>query len=159
MRLWSVHPKYLDTRGLVAVWREGLLAQAVLRGRTTGYRHHPQLHRFKAQSSPVGAIADYLRSVHAEAVQRGYEFAAAKISRARTTGTMDVTRGQLLYEWRHLMAKLAVRDPQALGRLSKVRRPLAHPSFRIVSGGVEPWENSERADPGGSKPWRSSRVR
>ena len=71
MRLWSVHPKYLDTRGLVAQWREGLLAQAVLRGRTNGYRHHPQLQRFRAQPSPLGAIADYLRGVHAEAVNRG----------------------------------------------------------------------------------------
>jgi hypothetical protein len=153
-----VHPKYLDARGLVALWREGLLAQAVLRGRTYGYRHHPQLRRFRAQSSPVGAIAAYLRSVHAEAVLRGYEFAAAKISRARTTGTIAVTRGQLLYEWNHLTAKLAIRDPQALGRLGHVRRPHAHPSFRIVSGGVEPWENLHRGGPGGSKPWRSSRV-
>ncbi|HEU5178767.1 MAG TPA: pyrimidine dimer DNA glycosylase/endonuclease V, partial [Burkholderiales bacterium] len=32
MRLWSLHPKYLDARGLVALWREALLAQAVLRG-------------------------------------------------------------------------------------------------------------------------------
>jgi hypothetical protein len=29
-RIWSLHPKYLDARGLVALWREGLLAQAVL---------------------------------------------------------------------------------------------------------------------------------
>jgi hypothetical protein len=67
MRLWSLHPKYLDARGLVALWREGLLAQAVLRGRTNGYVHHPQLERFRAESSPLGAIADYLRGVHGEA--------------------------------------------------------------------------------------------
>jgi hypothetical protein len=72
MRLWSVHPKYLDSRGLVALWREALLAQAVLRGRTNGYVHHPQLQRFRAQPSPLGAIADYLRGVHLEAVRRGY---------------------------------------------------------------------------------------
>jgi hypothetical protein len=28
---------------LVAVWREGLLAQAVLQGKTNGYKNHPQL--------------------------------------------------------------------------------------------------------------------
>jgi hypothetical protein len=34
MRLWSLHPKHLDRQGLLAVWREGLLAQEVLRGET-----------------------------------------------------------------------------------------------------------------------------
>lgn len=140
MRLWSVHPKYLDTRGLVGQWREGLLAQAVLRGRTNGYRHHPQLQRFRAQPSPLGAIADYLRGVHAEAVNRGYAFAARKISPARASGIIAVTHGQLMYEWSHLMAKLATRDPKLRGRLTHVRRPQSHPSFRIVSGDVEAWE-------------------
>ena len=32
MRLWSLSPRYLDVKGLVAVWREGLLADAVLLG-------------------------------------------------------------------------------------------------------------------------------
>lgn len=30
MRLWSIHQSYLDRQGLLAVWREGLLAQGVL---------------------------------------------------------------------------------------------------------------------------------
>jgi len=80
VRLWSVHPKYLDARGLVALWREALLAQAVLRGGTKAYLHHPQLQRFRAQPSPLGAIADYLRGVHDEAIRRGYAFMARKIS-------------------------------------------------------------------------------
>jgi hypothetical protein len=63
MRLWTLHPKYLDAQGLVALWREGLLAQKVLRGRTRGYRHHPQLARFRAQADPVASIARYLRAV------------------------------------------------------------------------------------------------
>ena len=41
MRLWTLHPQYLDPRGLVALWREALLAQKVLLGRTRGYRAHP----------------------------------------------------------------------------------------------------------------------
>jgi hypothetical protein len=41
---------YLDGRGLVALWREALLAQAVLRGRTRGYRH-PQLARFRSREN------------------------------------------------------------------------------------------------------------
>jgi hypothetical protein len=108
MRLWSVHPKYLDARGLVALWREALLAQAVLRRRTNGYTHHPQLHRFRAQVSPLGAIAEYLRGVHLDAASRGYAFAAGKISRARGFGDIAVTRGQLMHEWNHLLAKLAM---------------------------------------------------
>jgi len=150
MRLWSVHPKYLDGRGLVALWREGLLAQAVLRGRTNGYRHHPQLERFRAQPSPLGAIADYLRSVHAEAVRRGYAFASRKVSLARGSGLIAVTRGQLMHEWSHLMAKLAIRDPELRGRLARVGRPLSHPSFRVVSGDVETWEKR----PGTAEPDR-----
>jgi hypothetical protein len=141
MRLWSLHPKYLDARGLVALWREALLAQAVLRGRTKGYRHHPQLQRFRAQPSPVGAIADYLRGVHAESVTRGYAFTRDKISSARANGrTIPVPRGQLRHEWEHLAAKLARRDPERRRKLSAVRRPQPHPSFRVVAGGVENWE-------------------
>ena len=140
MRLWSVHPKYLDARGLVALWREGLLAQAVLRGQTRGYRHHPQLLRFRVQPSPVGAIAAYLRVVHAEAARRGYSFAADKLSTARVAGTITVTRGQLTHEWEHLLAKLAVRDPASFQRLATMTRPSPHPLFRIILGTVEAWE-------------------
>ena len=53
MRLWSLHPKYLDSKGLVAVWREGLLALEVLKGNTKGYRSHPQLTRFLQEGNPV----------------------------------------------------------------------------------------------------------
>lgn len=140
MRLWSVHPKYLDARGLVALWRESLLAQAVLKGQTKGYRHHPQLQRFRAQPSPLGSIAEYLRGVHAEAIRRGYMFDARKIGPARGSGVIAVTRGQLMHEWSHLMAKLAVRDAELFCCLSLVRRPQSHPLFRIVPGGVETWE-------------------
>lgn len=151
MRLWSVHPKYLDVRGLVALWREALLAQAVLACRTNGYRHHPQLHRFRAQGSPLGAIAEYLRGVHANAASRGYAFAARKISRARSSGDIAVTRGQLIHEWDHLLAKLAIRDPGLRDRLEVVRRPRPHPMFRIVAGDVEAWEKAPRGLPNKAK--------
>ena len=79
MRLWSLHPKYLDAQGLVALWREGLLARAVLRGNTRGYKHHPQLDRFTAHAQPRLAINAYLAGVHAEAEARGYSFDRTKI--------------------------------------------------------------------------------
>ncbi len=144
MRLWSLHPKYLDARGLVALWREALLAQAVLMGRTKGYLHHPQLQRFRAQPSPVGSIADYLRGVHAEAVRRGYAFDSQKISPARGFGIIEVTHGQLMYEWKHLMAKLAARCPEMYRQLSPLDSPDPHPLFRVVPGDIETWEKSLR---------------
>jgi len=142
VRIWSLHPKYLDARGLVAVWREGLLAQAVLRGRTRGYVRHPQLLRFKEQSLPVGFIAEYLRVVHEEAVRRGYRFAAAKISRSRVHSRLTVTRGQLEFEWNHLMEKLRTRDPKLHARLAILKTPRPHPLFRVVRGSIAPWEKA-----------------
>src|SRR5579859_2065269 len=112
MRLWTIHPRYLDAKGLVALWREGLLAQKVLQGLTKGYRHHPQLLRFRKVSKPAAAVADYLRVVLAESRRRGYSFNAAKISAAKFRGRIRETDGQLAYEWRHLLRKLRVRDPE-----------------------------------------------
>jgi hypothetical protein len=140
MRLWSLHPAYLDGRGLVALWREALLAQAVLRGQTRGYKHHPQLQRFRANSRPVGTIADYLRAVRAEACRRGYRFAADRISRARGGGHIAVSRGQLDYEWQHLVAKLRRRDPQWLERFGRIDAVRPHPLFRVTRGGIADWE-------------------
>jgi len=147
MRLWTLHPKYLDARGLVALWREALLAQAVLRGQTVGYRAHPQLDRFREHASPCAAIADYLRGVRAEALGRGYTFDPTRIGRARTRTRIAATRGQLDYEWAHLMAKLARRDPGRRAALRRIRRPDPHPLFGVVAGGVAAWERRSRAEP------------
>ena len=140
MRLWTLHPRHLDARGLVAAWREALLAQKVLRGGTRGYRHHPQLARFRAQPRPVAAIAALLAGLAKEARRRGYQFDTTKIARTRRPGRIAETRGQLLFEWRHLRAKLRKRAPPAYRRLRGVIRPDAHPLFRIVPGGVREWE-------------------
>jgi hypothetical protein len=140
MRLWSIHPRYLDARGLVALWREGLLAQAVLRGRTKGYTRHPQLERFRETSSPVGSVAAYLRVVQHEASRRGYKFRAGRISRRRWDGRIAVSRGQVAYEWEHLRRKLARRDASWLRALGDVRVPGLHPVFRAVAGAVAAWE-------------------
>ena len=140
MRIWTVHPRYLDTKGLVAAWREGLLAQKVLKGETRGYRNHPQLARFKAETDPVGAISLYLRSLHEEADARGYNFAGDKIGPSDFRGTIRSTRGQLLYEWAHLIRKLRVRDARRHAELQSVAEPEPHPLFEIVEGGVEDWE-------------------
>jgi hypothetical protein len=143
MRIWSLHPKYLDPPGLVALWREGLLAQAVLSGKTKAYTKHPQLVRFREQPSPLGAIAEYLRIVHSEAVLRGYHFDGRKISRARSSGQVAVTRGQLQYEWRHLMEKLRMRNPRWRANLEAVERPQQHPLFSVHRGPQAEWEKGK----------------
>lgn len=137
MRLWSIHPKYLDPAGLVALWREALLAQKVLAGETKGYRHHPQLDRFRDRR---GAISRYLRHVYDEATDRGYAFDRLKIAAHRTPPRLIVTRGQLAYEWEHLRAKLAVRNERMFAVIERVRRPDPHPLFDVVRGGVAEWE-------------------
>jgi hypothetical protein len=140
MRLWTLHPRYLDARGLVALWREALLAQAVLRGRTRGYTRHPQLARFRASTAPVACVGRYLDAVYREAARRGYRFDRRKIADKRRTAPIDATDGQLEYEWRHLRTKLSRRDRGWLARVRDVRRPDVHPSFRVVPGPVEEWE-------------------
>jgi hypothetical protein len=144
MRLWSLHPRYLDPKGLVALWREGLLAQAVLAGDTRGYKHHPQLARFLDTASPRKAIAVYLRAVHDEAVCRGYHFDAGKIGRGGAVEQLSVTRGQLNYEWAHLTRKLRLRAPQWQQQFAALKLPQAHPLFRVVRGGVAAWEVVDR---------------
>ena len=152
MRLWTFHPKYLDARGLVALWREALLAQAVLRGRTRGYTRHPQLVRFRLARAPVGCIAEYLKAVHAEGVVRGYAFEAGKIARGGRGKTIAATRGQLDYELSCLLDKLRHRDPKRYDDLNRARRIEPHPLFPIVPGGVEDWEKGAGAARGDRVP-------
>jgi pyrimidine dimer DNA glycosylase len=140
VRIWTLHPRYLDAQGLVALWREALLAQNVLSGVTKGYKHHPQLTRFRAASDPAAAIASYLAGVLEEAARRGYSFDSRKISGRRLATLLDETRGQLLYEWDHLREKLKRRSPKLHGEWRLVEIPDPHPLFRIVPGGIEPWE-------------------
>jgi len=140
MRLWSLHPRYLDAKGLVALWREALLAQKVLQGNTKGYRNHPQLLRFKRQQDPLAAIAAYLREVQHEADRRGYHFDASKIAPHAAAKTIPVTDAQLAYEFGHLAAKLAVRDAEACARLQRETTVQTHPLFVQIKGEVEAWE-------------------
>jgi len=158
MRLWTLHPRFLDAKGLVALWREALLAQAVLRGLTRGYRHHPQLDRFREHGTPRSAINAYLRAVHDESIERSYRFDTAKVGPVRSTATIVATSGQLEYEWDHLLRKLRERSPDDYRRL-KGQRPQAHPLFDIVAGPVAPWEitrpSSRATRPARSPPRRS----
>jgi hypothetical protein len=140
MRLWTLHPKYLDSKGLVALWRESLLAQKVLKGGTKGYNNHPQLIRFKDSKNPLGAIATYLRHVAAEAEVRGFTFDRSKIDNKRILHAMSVTDKQVAYEYMHLLKKLRTRDPDFHHKLLQTPKVQLHPLFREVPGNIESWE-------------------
>lgn len=142
MRLWSINPQYLDSMGLVALWREGLLAQKVLLGETRGYRNHPQLNRFRAAPDPLLAIGCYLAAVESEARRRDYRFDGSKIVKAGACPGIAVRQGQVEYEWRHLMEKLSARAPVLFERNRAVLHPQVHPLFQLVPGGVEDWERT-----------------
>ena len=142
MRLWTLHPQYLDSRGLVALWRESLLAQAVLLGQTEGYRHHPQLLRFREHPSPLGAIGTYLFGVHQESERRGFHFDSSKINPARVESRIEETEGQVRFEWHHLMHKLQRREPRLFAELATVSHPESHPLFHIAPGEVRDWEHT-----------------
>jgi len=140
MRIWSIHPQHLDAKGLVALWRETLLAQKVLRGQTKGYRNHPQLKRFKSHAAPLAAIGAYLQAVQLEAARRGYNFDASKILNKGLAAKILVTEGQVAYELGHLKAKLKVRDFAAYEKLNNNASPSLHPLFILIDGGIEDWE-------------------
>jgi len=147
MRLWSLHPRYLDRQGLTACWREALLAQAVLLDRTKGYRNHPQLERFRAQPDPAAAVGAYLVAVAAEAGERGYRFDLARVERPGTVEPIPVTAGQVAHEWQHLTAKLQARSPDRAVLLEGVLTPEPHPLFHVVPGDVETWERATDSRP------------
>lgn len=140
MRLWTLHPRYLDPQGLVALWREGLLARKVLAGQTRGYRHHPQLTRFRATPDPLAAIDAYLHAVADEADARGYHFRRDKLGPRSAEPQLDATEGQLAFERGHLRAKLTRRDPARLEALPAAGAPEAHPLFALRAGPIEDWE-------------------
>jgi hypothetical protein len=142
MRIWSLHPKYLDKKGLVALWREALLAKNVLEGKTKGYRNHPQLNRFKKVDKPLDCIDQYLSIVYQESVKRGYKFDRSKICWNFTPTKLNVTNGQLNYERTLLLDKLRTRDKVRYHELIDKNKFESHPLFNVVEGAIEEWEKN-----------------
>ncbi|MBC7307047.1 MAG: DNA lyase [Dietzia sp.] len=139
MRLWSIHPDLLDRAALIAGWREGLLAQKVLRGLTKGYRAHPQLERFRTLPDPVAGIATWLHGLADAADARGYRFDRTRVVLPPGPERLPLTDGQLALEWAHLRAKVIERDPPWLDRLVA---PRPHPMFDLIPGPVAAWERA-----------------
>ena len=140
MRIWSLHPKYLDAKGLVALWRETLLAKHVLQGKTKGYKNHPQLNRFNKTKNPVDSIDHYLSFVLLEAQSRDYNFDASKVAASFKRSKLAVTKGQMDHETQHLLKKLKTRDWKKFKQVRSIRSLEPHPMFRIKKGEIESWE-------------------
>ncbi len=140
MRIWSLHPQHLDTKGLVALWRETLLAKHVLEGKTKWYKNHPQLNRFKALPDPINAMNAYLSEIYHEAERRWFTFTRDKIQWNFTPEIIVVTDGQVAYETKHLLGKLETRDPERHTKLKHKKSLTTHPLFQITSGEIESWE-------------------
>jgi len=139
VRIWSVHPRFLDRQGLLGCWRETLLAQAVLAGDTRGYTRHPQLERFRAAADPMGAVGAYLRGLADDGERRGYRLDRRRIRTADSRIRLEVAIGQLEHEWLRLGAKLEGRSPAAADAW-RAAEPQPHPLFQVVPGGVAGWE-------------------
>jgi len=140
MRIWSLHPGYLDSKGLVALWRETLLAKKVLEGKTKGYKNHPQLIRFRETKSPLSAINKYLEQLVKEAKNRGYNFDRRKVERTRSSEKIQVATGQVRYEFEHLLNKLKKRDTKRYEKIKNIKHIQLHSLFRSKRGGIEGWE-------------------
>lgn len=140
MRLWSLHPQYLDSKGLVSVWREGLLAKAVLEGKTRGYTNHPQLIRFRNYNDPGNAINMYLWYILQESKLRGYHFDESKVKRPQHSICIYVTDDQIYYEVKHILKKLKVRSQTHYHKLFPLSDITPHPIFTVIPGQIEDWE-------------------
>ena len=143
MRIWSLNPSYLDPKGLVALWRESLLALAVVSGTTKGYKNHPQLKRFLKADDPVNSMRCYLWFVYLDSEARGYHFDRKKIGRRKACPLLPVTEGQLRYEMEHLKAKLKQRDPDRYEKLLEITKPEPHSMFACIVGDIEEWERTK----------------
>ncbi|MDO5581206.1 MAG: pyrimidine dimer DNA glycosylase/endonuclease V [Planctomycetia bacterium] len=138
MRLWTLHPKYLDRQGFLAVWREGLLAKHVLEQWTVdpekriAYGNHPQLDRFKITDDPVAAISLYLAGIFAESQRRKYSFDRNKFDIPDVKIIIPTITAEIEFERNHLLQKLIKRDPQAADRLRTDSVLQLHSLFAIA---------------------------
>jgi len=142
MRLWTINFKYLDAKGLLALWREALLAKNVLEGLTKGYKNHPQLIRFYTHQNSIDAINAYLLEVYKEACVRGYKFDVTKVGKfdAENLSKIAVTRGQIEYEFSFLQEKLKLRDLKKYKENLNVKNIEISTIFTKIDGDIELWE-------------------
>lgn len=142
MRIWSIHPRYLDSKGLIALWRETLLAKKVLEGKTKGYKNHPQLYRFKNAKNPIKYVNCYLEAIWLESKRRNYNFNESKFEKTKNIEKINVTQGQVHFELNHLLKKLKLRDIEFYNKIKLINDIEIHPLFELIEGEIEPWEKT-----------------
>lgn len=140
MRLWSIHPKYLDRAWLLACWREWLLAKKVLEWNTKWYKNHPQLIRFKQLREPLVWINAFLSQIYLESVRRWYKFNSDKICLVSDINIIKVTEWQVQFEVKHLSNKLLIRDYERYLILSKNNKIDINSIFELIPWDIELWE-------------------
>lgn len=164
MRLWTIHPTFLDNEGLHGLWREGLLAQKIIEDPTHGRSNNPQIARFRNHVSPISILGAYLWTVGHEGMERGFKYNVARIEDPPMLGSIMVPKGssgdpripvteeQIRFEFDHLFSKLEERDPVSLEKIlnysvqstikyrEDFRLKAINPAFRIVVGPIESWE-------------------
>lgn len=145
MRLWSIHPRYLDRQGLTALWREGLGALTSIKP-GKGYHNHPQLDRFKKSNHQELLLQYYMRKVLWEAEARGYKFDASKLKPLRIPSSREqipVTRGQIEFEMKHLYKKMKERSIPQFSKNIKPKNVILNDCFYMIEGDIEPWEKTD----------------
>lgn len=143
MRIWSLHPSYLDWMGLGAQWREALLAQKVTEGKTKGWKNHPQLDRFKYHPKPMEAVGYYLKGIHDESLTRRYKYNYSKILYPDSVvDLINLSQDQLQYEFDLLQERLKKRTPEKYEENRGIKELRAHSLFKVIPGLPEKWEKS-----------------
>lgn len=151
MRVWSIHPKYCDTPRLNGMWREGLLAKAVIEGTTPkgGYRKHSQAERLKVHPDPVKLINHILYEVWKVAQERGFKYDIKKLNKRIVdeplSTKLEVTRGQIEYEFNFMQHKIGAVDTRYKINTEEVRKNgiEVNPCFKIVPGDIMDFEKEK----------------
>lgn len=141
MRIWSIHPVNLDTKGLCGAWRE-LLGAIKSCDPSVGYSRHSQLIRWRNATDSIemmrNALAHYGLTLYQEAKRRKYHFNVNKLKPylIAPKPILPVNVGQFEYEWEFLRKKCLTRNPDWVMIKKEV-----NPMFVLRDGGIEPWEH------------------
>jgi hypothetical protein len=140
MRLWSFHPKYLDNVGLSRAINEGVSGYKALTGKQKMWKNHPQLTRFKDYGETQLKL--YIEHLLIHFYNR--KCISIKLSpqpfNVFVKDVIEVTTGQLIYEWNHYLNKLEKRNNDLYQELMHITCPEPHPLLEVVEGDIESWE-------------------
>jgi hypothetical protein len=142
MRIWSIHPKYLDSKELLNLWNETIQAKNEFLTKFSGHFSNKQLERFLDLKNPLEAINSYMSSIYREAVKRDFSVDDSFMDWDFDDSIqIPVTAGQISHEISKLKSRLRERDEKKLQKLNGRTFLELHPIFYSVPGTIEEWEN------------------